>query len=67
MIRRRPAAALEASSKSLLLLGPRQTGKSTLMAGLDHTPLVFYLGDVARKVEGIDVVPWQEGFRRIGL
>jgi hypothetical protein len=32
-----------------------------------HTPLVFYLGDVARRIEGIDVVPWQEGLRRLGL
>jgi predicted AAA+ superfamily ATPase len=32
-----------------------------------HTPLVLYLGDVARKIEGCDVLPWREGLRRIGL
>jgi hypothetical protein len=32
-----------------------------------HTPLVLYLGDVARKIERCDVLPWQEGLRRIGL
>lgn len=28
---------------------------------------VFYAGDVAKNIDGIDVLPWQEGFRRIGL
>lgn len=32
-----------------------------------HTPLVLYLGDVARKIEGVDVLSWQEGLRQIGL
>ena len=34
MIPRRLAALLGRSTRSILLLGPRQTGKSTLVAGL---------------------------------
>jgi hypothetical protein len=35
--------------------------------GKSHTPIVLYLGDVRRRVEGIDVLPWQEGLREMGL
>jgi hypothetical protein len=35
--------------------------------GKRHKPLVLYLGDVPRRVEGIDVLPWQEGLREMGL
>lgn len=35
--------------------------------GKKHRPLVFYLGEVSKKIEGIDILPWQEGLRAIGL
>jgi hypothetical protein len=40
----------------VLLLGPRQTGKARLVAG-----------DVPRRVDGIDVRPWQDGLEVMGL
>ena len=87
MIARRLAPTLQRSAKSLLLLGPRQTGKSTLVAQLEpdltinklgsrwtsdffgkkHHSLVLYLGTERRRLEGIDVFPWQEGLQTIGL
>ena len=35
--------------------------------GKRHTPIVWYLGDVRRRIEGVDVLPWQEGLRSLGL
>jgi predicted AAA+ superfamily ATPase len=35
--------------------------------GRRHHPLVLYLGDDPRLVEGIDVLPWQQGLRTMGL
>ncbi len=35
--------------------------------GKAHTPMVLYLGDVRKRVAGVDVVPWQEGLREMRL
>lgn len=35
--------------------------------GKKHTPLALYLGTERRRIEGIDVLPWQDGLRRMGL
>jgi len=35
--------------------------------GKRHSPAVLYLGDVRRRIEGIDVMPWQQGLRALGL
>ena len=35
--------------------------------GKKHTSLVLYLGTERRRLEGIDVLPWQEGLQAIGL
>ncbi len=35
--------------------------------GKAHTPMVLYLGDIRRQVDGIDVLPWQEGLRQMGI
>lgn len=35
--------------------------------GKPHRAVVLYLGDVRRRIEGVDVLPWQEGFREMGL
>jgi len=35
--------------------------------GRRHRPMVLYLGEVARRIDGIDVRPWQAGFREMGL
>lgn len=35
--------------------------------GRAHVPLVLYLGGVRRRVEGVDVLPWQEALREMGL
>ena len=35
--------------------------------GKKHRAVVLYLGSEARRVEGIDVLPWQEGLQRMGL
>lgn len=32
-----------------------------------HTPLVVYLGAVAKQLEGIAILPWQSALRTIGL
>jgi len=35
--------------------------------GKPHRAMVLYLGDVRRRIDGIDVLPWQEGFCEMGL
>ena len=35
--------------------------------GRRHRPLVLYLGDERRRIESVDVLPWQEGLREMGL
>jgi len=35
--------------------------------GKRHHPRVWYLGRERRKVAGVDVLPWQEGLRELGL
>ncbi len=35
--------------------------------GNQHTPLILYLGSSARHLDGIDVLPWQQGLQRMGL
>ena len=35
--------------------------------GKEHTPLVLYLGAERRRIEGVDVLPWQDGLRQMGL
>lgn len=83
MISRPLNAVLRRSATSDLLLGPRRTGKWTLMAQLEadlrglrvfadffgkrHRALVLCLGAERRRIEGIDVLPWQEGLRALGL
>jgi len=35
--------------------------------GQRHRPLVLYLGDEPRRIDGIEVLPWQEAIKTIGL
>ena len=35
--------------------------------GKRHQARVWYLGDERRRVDGVDVLPWQEGVREMGL
>ena len=35
--------------------------------GKRHHPLVLYLGEDPRRLDGIDVLPWQHGLRTMGL
>ena len=35
--------------------------------GKQHTPLALYLGTERRQIEGIDVLPWHDGLRQMGL
>jgi predicted AAA+ superfamily ATPase len=35
--------------------------------GRRHRPVVLYLGDERRRIESVDVLPWQEGLREMGL
>jgi len=35
--------------------------------GKAHQPRLWYLGSERRKVGGVDVLPWQEGLRELGL
>lgn len=35
--------------------------------GAPHTPLVLYCGERRRVVDGVEVLPWQQAFRRMGL
>ncbi len=35
--------------------------------GKAHRPLILYLGDNPRRVDGVDVLPWQEGLKSMGL
>ena len=35
--------------------------------GKRHTPMVLHLGETRRRIEGVEVLPWQEGLRAIGL
>jgi hypothetical protein len=40
-----------------------------LLAGSakSNRPVVLYLGDERRRIESVDVLPWQEGLREMGL
>jgi predicted AAA+ superfamily ATPase len=35
--------------------------------GKPHRPIVLYLGTERRKIDAVDIFPWQEGLRAIGL
>ena len=35
--------------------------------GKRHQALVLYMGDEARQIDGIDVLPWQQGLKTMGL
>ena len=35
--------------------------------GSGHIPIIMYLGDVVRQIDGVDILPWQQGLRRMGL
>jgi len=35
--------------------------------GRRHRPIVLYLGETRRRIESVDVLPWQEGLREMGL
>lgn len=35
--------------------------------GKKHLALVLYLGDERRQIDGLEVMPWQEGLKRMGL
>ncbi len=35
--------------------------------GKPHRAMIFYLGTHHRKIGRVDVLPWQEGLRSIGL
>jgi hypothetical protein len=35
--------------------------------GKRHRPIVFYLGESRRRIESVDVLPWQEGLEEMGL
>lgn len=35
--------------------------------GKPHRAMVLCFGDVPRRIDGVDVLPWQEGFREMGL
>ena len=35
--------------------------------GTRHHPLVLYLGEDPRAIDGVDVLPWQQGLRAMGL
>lgn len=35
--------------------------------GKRHQALVLYMGDDARQIDGIDVLPWQQGLKTMGL
>ncbi len=32
-----------------------------------HRSLLFYLGEERRKLDGVDILPWQQGLRELGL
>ena len=57
---------LRTSQRSLLLLGPRQVGKSTLLQSLqpdDETlprvarKILVFLGDRPQRIDGVEVLP----------
>jgi predicted AAA+ superfamily ATPase len=60
---------------SLELKASRQVNRSDLRGlrsfaeyrGKAHTPLVLYFGDQPRRVDGIDVLPWQQALQVIGI
>lgn len=35
--------------------------------GKPHVAMVLYLGQTRRRIEGVDVLPWQEGLREMGI
>jgi len=35
--------------------------------GRRHTPLVLYLAETPRRIDGVDILPWQDGLRAMGL
>ncbi len=35
--------------------------------GKKHRQMILYLGDTRKKISHIDILPWQDGFRKLGL
>ncbi len=35
--------------------------------GKKHRPLIFYLGEHKKRLNGVEIFPWQEGLKEIGL
>ena len=35
--------------------------------GKKHHPLVLYLGEEPRRIAGVDVMPWQQALKAMGL
>lgn len=66
---------IERDSWALEIKASRNVGTSDLRGlrsfadyvGKKHTAVVLYLGDTRRRIEGIDVLPWQDGLRAMGL
>ncbi len=60
---------------ALELKASRQVGRTDLRGlrafadyvGTAHTPLVLCWADAPRRIDGIDVLPWQDGLRAMGL
>lgn len=59
--------ALELKASRLVTGGDLRGLRSFAEIGPKHTPLVLYLGDVPRRIDGIEVLPWQDALRRMGL
>lgn len=66
---------LEGETFAIEIKASRHVGPSDLrglrsfaeLVGKRQTPLVFYLGETARQIDGVEVLPWQQGLRHIGL
>jgi predicted AAA+ superfamily ATPase len=55
------------ASKNITKLDTRGFKSFSDYYGRKYEAVVLYLGDVAKRIEGVDVFPWQDFFKKIGL
>ena len=63
----RDVYAVELKASRHVAAGDLRGLRAFAALGARHQPLVLYLGAEARTIGGVDVLPWQDGLRRIGL
>ena len=54
------------ASRTVSAVDLRGLGRFADYAGRKHRPMVWYLGRERKRIEGVDILPWQQGLKAIG-